>query len=94
VSCHFGTLAKDAWFMDSGASHHVTGSREVFTNISEEGSKLHVKLGNDVGGVVEGIGTIQFQLESRSPLEVKDVLYVPRLTKNLLAIFRHGGQGV
>lgn len=32
------------------------------------------------------IGSIQFQLESGETLEVTEVLFVPRLTKNLLAI--------
>jgi hypothetical protein len=67
--------------MNSGAFHHMIGSREVFTNFSNEDSELHVELGNDVRCVVEGIGTIQFQPKSRSPFEVTDVLYVPGLTK-------------
>jgi len=60
VSCLSGTLAKDAWLMNSCAFHHMIGSREVFTNFSNEDSELHVELGNDVRCVVEGIGTIQF----------------------------------
>jgi hypothetical protein len=64
VSCLSGTIAKGAWFMDSGASRHMTGSRDLFTSISEEDSELHVELGNNARCAVEGVGTIQFQLES------------------------------
>ena len=64
----------------------MTGSRDLFTNISETNSKLHVKLGNNAECGVEGVGTIQFQLELGSPFEVTNVLYVPGMTKNLLAV--------
>ena len=45
-----------------------------------------MELGNDAKCALEGIGDIQFQLEYGGPLEVKDVLYVPGITKNLLVI--------
>ena len=43
-----------------------------------------MELDNDVKFVEEGIGGIQ--LEFRGPSEVKDVLHVPGLTKNLLVL--------
>jgi hypothetical protein len=45
-----------------------------------------VELGNDAKYAVKGVGTISFQLESGSSLEVKDVLYVPGLMKNLVSV--------
>ena len=36
VSCLFGTLVKDAWFVDNDASCHMAGLRDVFTSIKEE----------------------------------------------------------
>ena len=56
-----GTLVKDAWLMDSGYSHYMTGLQDVFISNSEEYSDLHVYLGNDSKCLVEGIGDIQFQ---------------------------------
>jgi hypothetical protein len=87
VSClSTNTISRSAWYVDSGASHHMTSARELFTNLMEQDSGVHVELCNDAKYVVKGVGTILFQLESSSSLEVKDVLYVPGLKKNLLAV--------
>jgi hypothetical protein len=87
VSC-FSTsiVSKSAWYVGSGASSHMTPTRELFTNLMEQDSGLHVELGNDAKYAIKRVGTISFQLESGSSLEVKDVLYVPRLRKNLLLV--------
>jgi hypothetical protein len=64
--------------MDSGASHHMMGTQELFTSLSMKDLDLHVD--------VEGVGTIRFQLESRGSMEVADVLYVQELKKSLLSV--------
>jgi hypothetical protein len=87
VSCFStSTVSRSAWYVDSGASSHMTSARELFTSLTKQDSRLHVELGNDAKYAVKGVGTISFQLESGSSLEVKDVLYVPGLTKNLLSV--------
>jgi hypothetical protein len=40
-----------------------------------------VELGDNTRYAVEGIGSIQFQLDSGSLMEVKEVMYVPGLEK-------------
>jgi hypothetical protein len=52
----------------------------------EENSGLQVELGDNAKYAVKGVGTTSFQLESRKPLRMSDVLYVPGLKKNLLSI--------
>jgi hypothetical protein len=47
---------------------------------------IYVELGDDVEYVVEGEGTILFQLESRGSLEAQDVLYVLELKMNLVSV--------
>jgi hypothetical protein len=39
------TTPKSAWYLDSGASRHMTEARELFNNFSEDDSDLHVELG-------------------------------------------------
>ena len=41
-------------------------------------------MGDDVRYQAQGVGTVSFQRESGKPLSFADVLYVPRLTKNLI----------
>jgi hypothetical protein len=45
-----------------------------------------VELGDNAKYAVKDEGTILFQLESSGSLEAQDVLYVPRLKKNLLSV--------
>eukprot|EP00253_Pinus_taeda_P033059 PITA_33059 len=49
------------WYVDSGASHHMTGVREYFFELSESGIDIEVVLGDDkVVGAVR-VGTLTFQ---------------------------------
>jgi hypothetical protein len=45
-----------------------------------------VKLGDDYPFPIKGVGETSYKLDSRKPLKIKDVLYVPSLKKNLLSI--------
>lgn len=46
--------------MDSGASHHMIGSRDLFTNVLERDSEMHAEFGIDTKHVVKGVGTMLF----------------------------------
>jgi hypothetical protein len=54
------TIARSAWYLDSGASRHMTEARELFNRLSKEDSKIHVELGDDAKYAVRGQGTVQF----------------------------------
>ena len=60
----------------------MTGTWDMFLNISE------LELGHIVNGmhVVRGTGRVRFQLETGELLEVRGVLFVPGLGKNLLSV--------
>jgi hypothetical protein len=45
-----------------------------------------VKLGDDYQYPIKGVGEASYRLDSRKPMKMKDVLYVPGLKKNLLSI--------
>jgi hypothetical protein len=77
---------RSAWFLDNGASHHMTKAHEIFSILMERDSYLHVQLGDDSKYVVKGEGTITFHLESGGSLDAQDVLYVPGLKKNFLSV--------
>jgi hypothetical protein len=36
--------------------------------------------------LIKGVGESNYKLDSRTPMKMKDILYVPGLTKNLLSI--------
>jgi hypothetical protein len=72
------------WYIDSGASHHMTCVREHLSDLTKIGD-LEVVLGDD--RVVKGVGsgTISFQRESLPPMLLRDVLYVLGLKNNLIS---------
>jgi hypothetical protein len=73
------------WYIDSGASRHMTGVHELLTDLTQIGD-LEVVLGDDRVVKAVGSGTISFQRESQPPMLLRDVLYVPSLKKNLISV--------
>ncbi|CAM8991569.1 unnamed protein product [Rhodiola kirilowii] len=72
------------WFLDSGCSHHMTGSRTWFSEFDEK-YRQSVKLGNNTRMSVMGKGTARFKIDGTT-YDVADVYYVPDLNSNLLSI--------
>ena len=64
----------------------MTGVREYFSELSENGTDIEVVLCDDRVVRAVGVGTLIFQRESKPPLKVSDVLYVPGMRKNLIFV--------
>ncbi|KAD5802841.1 hypothetical protein E3N88_14201 [Mikania micrantha] len=73
------------WFMDSGCSNHMTGSKESFT-VLDETFKLEVNLGDKKKLGVESRGTVKIPLKNDKYKLLDDVYYAPRLEYNLLSV--------
>ena len=82
------------WHIDSGASKHMTGFKESFEKLSEHNSPHKVKLGDDYQYPIKGSGKYSYKLDSRKSMKMKDVLFVPRLKKNLLFISALDAKGM
>lgn len=82
--CHHVT-SSNVWFVDNGASCHMTGVGEHFTSLTEDDIDLEVVLGDNSKVRAIGVGTISFQWESSLSLKVTYGLYVPGL-KNLILV--------
>ena len=77
---------EDTWLIDSGASKHMTGQRDILSCLTEKNFPQKVTLGDDYQYPIKGVGESNYKLDSRTPMKMKDVLYVSGLTKNLLSI--------
>jgi transposase InsO family protein len=77
---------EDTWLIDSGASNHMTGQRDILSCLSEKKFSQKVTLGDDYQYPIKGVGESNYKLNSGTPMKMKDVIYVPSLTKNLLSI--------
>ena len=74
------------WYIDSGASSHMTGIRQYFIDLTETGLDLDVVLGDNSSVKAVGRGLVSFQRDHRESMKLRDVLYVPRLKKNLVSV--------
>jgi hypothetical protein len=80
------TPGEDTWLIDSGASKHMTDQKDILSNPTENDFHQKVSLGYDYEYLIKGMRESIYKLDSRTPMRMKDVLYVPGLTKNLLSI--------
>ena len=59
------------WFLDSGASFHMTGDRDFFSDLDDKDLGVHIEMGDDGRYSANGIGTISFERESSKPFVLK-----------------------
>jgi hypothetical protein len=87
VSClSTSTTTRSVWFLYSGAYCHMIEARDLFSNLTESDTNIHLQLGDNAKYVVKGEETIIFHLESGGSLDSQDVLYIPCLKKNFLLV--------
>ena len=80
------TSGEGTWIIGSGASKHITGKKQTLSRLEEKNSPQKVSLGDDYQYSIKGIGESSYKLDSRTPMNIKEVLYVPGLKKKLLSI--------
>ena len=86
IACLVSSVMGSVWFLDSGASFHMTGDRDLFSDLDEKDLGVHIEMGDDGRYSVTGIGTISFERESGKPFILKEVMHVPGLKKNLISV--------
>jgi hypothetical protein len=65
----------------------MTGQKDIISSLIEkEYFPRKVSLGYYYQYPIKGMGESTYKLDSRTSMRMKDVLYVPGLTKNLLSI--------
>jgi hypothetical protein len=64
----------------------MTGQRDILSYISKNEFSHKVTLGDDYQYPIKGVGESNYKLNSGNSMKMKDILYVPSLTKNLLSI--------
>lgn len=73
-------------YLDSGASFHMSGNKELFSDFDEKDLQIHIKMGDYGRYSVGGINIVTFQRDSDFPLTLKDGMYVPDSKKNLVSV--------
>ena len=55
----------NGWYLDTGATHHMTGRREFFSDL-DSGVKGSVKFGDASAVEIKGVGSIIFKAKTGS----------------------------
>jgi len=74
------------WLVDSGASKHMTSYKDIISYYKRKSFAEHVELGDDRSYMIDGVGSISFQLDFRAILHIDEVLFVSGIKKNLLSV--------
>ena len=75
----------NTWYLDNGASNHMTRDRNKFQNLHERYSR-NVKFGDSSSVKIQGKGTIVFGCRNREQWMLEEVYYIPRLCSNLVSL--------
>jgi hypothetical protein len=73
------------WCLDTGATHHMTGRWEFFTEFDSDvwGS---VKFGDAPGVEIKGVGSVIFAVESGEHILLTGVYYIPTLRNSIISL--------
>ena len=81
-----GGLADQGWYLDSGATHHLTNNLQNLNLGMEYSGNQLLHVGNGEGVNISHIGYACFHTSCDLFLHLNDILYVPAITKNLISI--------
>ncbi|KAI9156917.1 hypothetical protein LWI28_014078 [Acer negundo] len=76
---------QDVWFLDSGASNHMTGRKDLFTELDE---KVHGEISfGDLSKIsVQGRGDVMIKQKNGDHAFISNVYYVPDMKTNILSL--------
>ena len=77
--------SRDVWYLDNGASNHMTGEHHKFRSIDNSVSGK-VRFGDGSAVEIHGRGSILFQGPSGDQWLLNDVYFIPKLKSNLVSL--------
>jgi hypothetical protein len=80
-----GVSSGDVWYLDNGASNHMTGDRQKFRDIDSTVSGK-VTFGDGSTIEIQGRGSILLQGISGDQWLLYDVYFIPKLRSNLVSL--------
>jgi hypothetical protein len=75
----------DGWCLDTGATHHMTGRREFFTEL-DSSVRGSVKFGDASGMEIKGVGSVVFTTDSGEHRLLTGVYYIPALRNSIISL--------
>ena len=78
-------MNSEDWYLDTGATSHLCSSKDVMKDFVPNNANC-VKIADGTMLQSAGVGKIPILLKTKNTMDAKDVLYVPDLSINLLAV--------
>ncbi|KAG7599586.1 Reverse transcriptase RNA-dependent DNA polymerase [Arabidopsis suecica] len=75
----------NVWYLDNGASNHMSGNREYFSKIDETITGK-VRFGDDTRIDIKGKGFVLFMSKNKEKKILADVFYIPELKSNIISL--------
>ncbi|XP_074361123.1 uncharacterized protein LOC141701346 [Apium graveolens] len=75
----------DIWYLDNGASNHMTGQRSKFKML-DECVKGQVKFGDGSMVEIKGKGTVSLKCKTGEERELHEVFFIPSLCNNIISL--------
>jgi len=77
----------DEWYLDGGATHHMIGRRELFTDLDGD-MRSSMRFG-DVSKVdIQGVSSIAFEGKNGEQWVLHGVFYIPALKNSIMSLGR------
>ncbi|XP_020250019.1 uncharacterized protein LOC109827417 [Asparagus officinalis] len=83
VACYVDSTE---WILDSGAKYHICPRRDWFSSFEELERGDVVLMENDHVCPISGIGTVRIRMCDGVTRELKEVKFIPQLTKNIISL--------
>ena len=77
---------ENLWWFDTGATHHLTHSRNVLHDYIQLPIPLEVRFGDNAIKLALGKGIIHLLIDNEKTISISNVYYVLGLAKNLLFV--------
>uniref|UniRef100_A0ACD5TNX4 Uncharacterized protein n=1 Tax=Avena sativa TaxID=4498 RepID=A0ACD5TNX4_AVESA len=88
-SANSGSYSVDPhWYMDSGATDHLTSDLDRLSVHERYGGKDKVQVANGAGLNISHVGHSTISGSSSKPLYLRNILHVPHISRNLLSTHR------
>lgn len=85
-------MQSSIWYLDNGASNHMTGDRTKFKTLDESVAG-EVKFGDGSSVVIKGKGTIAFKCKNGEEKLFQEVYYIPDLCSNIVTLGQMSEEG-
>ena len=79
-------IEPESWYIDSGATAHLTKSKNLLTNFNVTKEVKEVTVANNDKLCSGGVGDVQVTLKNFGERSISNVTYVPNLSANLLSV--------